>query len=160
MQYLVGASSGTVVAGGNGQGVNSSQLNSPIGLYFDSSSNSLVIANGGANNIVRWVLGATSWTLIAGDPSGTVGATSTMLYYPVGVALDSWGNMYVADTYNHRIQFFLAGQSSGTTIAGVAATRGNSSTLLNFPYNLVLDADLNLYVADSMNHRVQKFIRY
>jgi hypothetical protein len=155
----VGASSGTVVAGGNGQGFNNMQLNYPIGLYLDSSSNSLVIANAGANNIVRWVLGASSWTLIAGDPSGTVGATSTMFYHPAGVTFDSWGNMYVADTYNHRIQFFLAGQSSGTTIAGVATTRGNSSTLLNFPYNLILDANLNLYVADSMNHRVQKFLR-
>jgi hypothetical protein len=160
MQYLVGASSGTVVAGGNGQGVNSSQLNSPIGLYFDSSSNSLVIANAGGNNIVRWVLGASSWTLVAGSPNGTIGATSTMFYYPVGVTFDSWGNMYVADTYNHRIQFFLAGQSSGTTIAGVTSTRGNSSTLLNFPFNLILDANLNLYVADSMNHRVQKFPRH
>jgi sugar lactone lactonase YvrE len=160
MQYLAGASSGIVVAGGNGPGFNNTQLNYPIGLYFDSSSNSLVIANAGANNILRWVLGDISWTLVAGDANGAVGATSTMFFYPVGVTFDSWGNMYVADTYNHRIQFFSAGQSSGTTIAGVATIRGNSNTLLNFPYNLILDADLNLYVADSMNHRVQKFLRY
>jgi sugar lactone lactonase YvrE len=160
MQYRMGASSGTVVAGGYGPGNNSTQLNYPIGLYFDSPSNSLVIANAGGNNILRWVLGATNWTLLAGSANGTMGATSTMMYYPVGVTFDSWGNMYVADTYNHRIQFFLAGQSIGTTIAGVATIGGSNSTLLKFTYNLVLDADLNLYVADSMNHRVQKFLRY
>jgi hypothetical protein len=41
IQYLASASSGTVVAGGNVEGFNNTQMNYPIGLYFDSSSNSL-----------------------------------------------------------------------------------------------------------------------
>jgi hypothetical protein len=160
MCYPTGALSGTVVAGNNGIGYNNTQLNFPIGLYFDSSSNSLVIANAGANNIVRWVLGANSWTLVTGDLSGTIGTSSTMFHYPTSVTFDQWGNMYVADAYNHRIQFFLSGQSSGTTIAGVTAISGSNATLLNTPYTVVLDADLNLYVSDGDNFRVQKFARY
>jgi sugar lactone lactonase YvrE len=160
VRYLSGASSGTVVAGGNGPGVANTQLNYPIGLYLDSSSNSLVIANAAANNIVRWVLGATSWTLVLGDPNGVIGSTSTMFHYPVGVTLDQWGNIYVADTYNHRIQFFLAGTQSGTTIAGVGGIPGSNATLLNNPNTVILDDNLNLYVADGNNHRVQKFLRY
>ena len=158
MSYSAGASSGTVAAGGNGQGTSSNQLNYPVGVYFDASSSSLIIANTGANNIVRWALGANSWTLVAGSISGSMGTTSTLLSYPVGVTLDPMGNVYVADRDNHRIQFFLAGQSIGTTIAGITSSRGNNSASLNSPYSVILDAQLNLYVTDAYNHRIQKFL--
>ena len=160
MQYLQGASSGTVIAGGYGPGSNSSQLNLPTGLYFDSSSNSLVIANTGANNIVRWVIGASSWTLVVGDANGSSGATSTLLDNPMDIVLDSMGNLYVADTNNQRIQFFLAGESNGTTIAGVTGSSGSTSSLLNGPYSVTIDSQLNIYVADYHNYRVQQFLRY
>jgi DNA-binding beta-propeller fold protein YncE len=70
------------------------------------------------------------------------------------------GNVYVADTMNHRIQFISSGQLDGVTIAGMTASSGNSSTLLNSPYSLALDNQLNLYVSDSNNHRIQKFFHY
>jgi hypothetical protein len=54
----------------------------------------------------------------------------------------------------------LAGQSVGTTIAGITSVVGGNSTLLNMPYSLTLDNQLNLYVADTGNYRVQKFLRY
>ncbi|CAF1132663.1 unnamed protein product [Rotaria sordida] len=158
MSYIAGASSGTVVAGGNGLGTANTQLKYPVGIYFDASSNSLIIANTGANNIVRWALGASSWTLIAGSINGTRGSNATLLNYPVGVTMDPMGNTYVADRNNHRIQLFLAGQSIGMTIAGVTNATGTSSTLLNNPYSMVFDAQLNLYVADTYNHRIQKFM--
>lgn len=159
MKYLPGASSGSVVAGGNGPGYNNTQLLNPVGLYFDSSSNSLFIANYGAHNIVRWVIGATSWILIAGI-GGSFGSTSTLLYYPGDVILDSMGNVYVTDTMNHRIQFFWAGQSNGTTIAGITSSSGSSSNQLNTPFGLTIDAQFNIYVADYGNHRIQQFLHY
>ena len=156
MQYLANASLGTVVAGGNGGGTGSTQLNRPYSFAFDSSSNSFLIANYFSHNVVRWVLGASSWTLIAGV-TGSPGATSTMLSSPLSVTLDCMGNMYIADSDNHRIQLFLAGQSNGTTIAGVTGSLGNTSNQLNFPYWAILDNQLNLYVADTLNNRVQRF---
>ena len=159
MRYLFGASSGTVVAGGNGQGSTNTQLNFPIGLYFDSTSNSLLIANSVGHNIVRWVIGATNWTLVAGSNSGASGNASTLLNQPQDVALDSFGNLYVADGYNHRIQFFLAGQFNGTTIAGTG-TASSTAAGLNLPTSVAVDAQLNLYVSDYQNLRVQKFQRY
>ncbi|CAF3767586.1 unnamed protein product [Rotaria sp. Silwood1] len=160
VSYVTGASSGTIVAGGNGPGTNNTQLRNPAGLYFDSSTNSLVIANYGAHNIVRWVLGANSWTLIVGSINGSAGNTSTLLNYPTDVTFDSMGNMYVVDMFNHRVQFFFEGQMNGTTIAGVTGEIGNNATLLNFPVSIVLDTELNLYVADMYNHRIQKFPSY
>ncbi|CAF4148654.1 unnamed protein product, partial [Adineta steineri] len=160
MQYLNGSSSGTVVAGGNGFGTNTSQLWFPFGFTLDLSTNSLIIANYAAHNVVRWVIGATSWTLLAGSSSGASGSSSTLLYNPIGVALDQYHNLYVADAANHRIQFFLAGQFSATTIAGISGSSGNSATQLNRPYGILLDSQLNLYVADNYNSRVQKYAHY
>ena len=51
----------------------------------------------------------------------------------VDITLDSMGNVYVADTYNDRIQFFLAGQSNGTTIAGITGSAGSTPDLLDGP---------------------------
>jgi len=57
MCYTKGNNTGVLVAGGNGRGNNINQLNSPMGIYFDSVSNSLIIANAGSHNIVRWRIG-------------------------------------------------------------------------------------------------------
>ncbi|CAF4048940.1 unnamed protein product, partial [Adineta steineri] len=158
--FLSNASSGIVVAGGNGQGLSNTQLSRPYGMALDLSTNSLIICNYGAHTVVRWILGANSWTLIAGSASGTGGNSATLLYQPVGVTLDQYGNIYVADAGNHRVQCFLVGQSSGITIAGVTGSPGVSASQLNAPYGLILDNQLNLYVADTSNNRVQKFARY
>lgn len=160
MSYAFGASSGTVVARGNGAGKNTTQLCNPVRVYFDSLSNSLVITNHATHNIARWVLGASNWALIAGDSAGNIGNTSTTLRFPTAVVFDPIGNMYIADKDNHRIQLFMADQSETITIAGVTVIYGNTSTLLYQPWSLKLDNQLNLYVADSRNHRIQKFDRY
>ncbi|CAF1467825.1 unnamed protein product [Adineta steineri] len=160
MCYLSGALSGSIVAGGLGSGINNTQLSSPFGIYFDSLSNSLIIANGNANNIVRWTLGASSWTLLAGNANGMSGNTSTELNLPMDVTLDPMGNMYVVERLNHRIQFFPMGETVGTTIAGLTGISGSNSILLNQPMSVTLDSQLNLYVADTFNSRIQKFVRY
>ncbi|CAF2809682.1 unnamed protein product [Rotaria sp. Silwood2] len=100
-----------------------------------------------------------SWTLVAGI-TGSAGSTSTSLNCPLGVALDPVGNMYIADTSNHRIQLFSAGQSNGTTIAGITGSSGTSPSQLARAYWAILDNNLNLYVADTFNHRIQKFEHY
>lgn len=160
MSYAYNSSSGNVVAGGNGGGKNSTQLNLPIGLYFDSISNSLIISNYGSHNIVRWTLGTNSWILLAGDINGLSGTISTRFNRPTDVIFDPMGNMYIADYSNHRIQFFSVDQSNATTIAGITGSGGNSSTQLNTPFSIDLDDQLHLYVADTLNHRIQKFNRY
>ncbi|CAF1467374.1 unnamed protein product [Rotaria sordida] len=160
MSYTEGASMGTMVAGSNRSGTSNIELYNPVGIYLDSFTNSLVIANFGAHNIVRWVLGASSWTLVAGNITGSSGNSSTTLYSPTGVTLDPMGNVYVADALNSRIQFFMSGQSEGTTIIGITNTSGSSSTQLSVPYTVRLDSQLNLYVVDMGYNRILKFLRY
>jgi len=160
MRYLSGSMSGAIVAGTGISGPNNTQLSSPYGIYFDLPTNSLLIANVGTNNIVRWVIGASSWTLVAGNSNGAPGSSSTALYTPADVKVDPMGNVYVADVNNYRIQFFPAGQLNGITIAGVNQTSGTNATQFSGPVFIALDSQLNLYVSDAYNHRVQKFMRY
>ena len=119
-------------------------------------TNSLIIVNTGVHNIVRWVIGANSWTLIAGNINGTGGSTSTTLLSPTDVTLDPMGNTYDVDRDNRRIQFFPV----SITILSSTGTAGTNATLVNIPPSLVLDNQLNLYVVGRVNHRIQKFLRY
>ena len=76
------------------------------------------------------------------------------------LAIPPMCNIYVADRSNHRVQFFMAGQLNATTIAGKTGMAGSSATLLSSPNAMTFDNQLNLYVADWHNHRIQKFSRY
>jgi len=160
MRYYSNASFGTLVAGGNGKGRNSNQFYDPIGIHLDVLSNSLLIATYLGNNVVRWTLGASNWEIVAGHYDGTIGNSSAGLNSPIDVMLDPMGNCYVADYFNDRIQFFPVGERNGTTIAGVTSVPGTDATSLDRPGSVILDNQLNLYVADRFNHRVQKFMRY
>ena len=61
MSYTLGNNSGTLVFGFNGGGNNNTQLYVPRGLHFDILTNSFVITNCAAHNIVRYVLGSSFW---------------------------------------------------------------------------------------------------
>ncbi len=160
MHYTVGNSSGSLVAGQLGAGCSNTQFNGPFAIYFDSLTNSLLISTYFCHQIVRWVLGATNWTLVTGSSSGLSGSTSNTLVLPVGLTLDPMGNLYVADSYNYRIQFFLPNQSNGTTIAGKTSIAGNDLNSLRVPHGVALDNQLNLFVSDKENQRVLKYLRY
>ncbi|CAF1096845.1 unnamed protein product [Adineta steineri] len=151
-------SSVVVIAGGNGQGNLPNQLNDPVGLYFDELNNDLYISNYLGHSITKWKIGELQGTFIAGRV-GENGTSSILLNHPSTVALDKNGNMYIADTYNHRIELFCNdGSKEGKRIAGITGQIGNNDEHLNFPHDLALDIEkYTLYVADSENDRVQKF---
>ena len=153
MYFVVGNANGTVIAGGNGKGLNGNQLSTPVDLQFDAPSNTILIANCDGNNTIRWALDGSNWTLIA-DSSTGIGIC------PRGVTTDPMGNIYIADTKNGRIQFYPVGGTNGTTIAGTKSVLGANASLLASPYSVVLDSQLNLYVSDYSNYRIQKFVRY
>lgn len=160
MSYAKGATNGTLVFGNMGSGLNRTQLQNNVGLQFDTYSNSLLIANHMARNILQYSLGATYWEHRAGNLNGTLGASSTELLGPTEAIFDPMGNLYVADRDNQRIQFFIKGQLNGTTIAGTVYTCSSTLDKLCSPWSLRLDRQLNLYVTDTGNHRILKFLRY
>ena len=159
MHYLPGATSGTQIAGGSTAGLSYTQLYHIWGFHLDTITNSLIIGNAYGRNVVRWRFGDSNWTSMAGI-LGVRSMTSTTFDEPCDVTLDPMGNMYVVDIYANRIQFFWVGESNGTTILGVTGQNGPSANLLYKPGSLILDNQLNIYVVDCYNHRVQKFLRY
>lgn len=160
VSYAKNANSSTLIFGGQGRGVNRTQLSGPAGIYFDFISNSLYIANYYGQSIVRYVLGANQSTLFTGNSNGSFGSGESELKTPLKVILDPMGNIYVADGDNHRVQFYPPDQMNGTTILGTTNVSGTDPSLLNRPRSIAFDNQLNLYVVEEDNHRVQKFLRY
>lgn len=159
-KWASGASSGSTVAGSSSgsSGSTASLLNNPSGLFLDASGN-IYIADGGNNRIQKWTSGASSGTTVAGSSSGTAGSTVSLLNSPTSVWLDGLGYLYICDANNNRIQRWYSGAPSGITIGGNSSgASGNTSSLLNAPKGIALDAGNNVYVADYNNQRVQKFI--
>ncbi|CAF4583959.1 unnamed protein product, partial [Rotaria sp. Silwood2] len=147
-----------LAAGGNGAGAFPNQLSAPQGIFFDSASNSLIIANSGANDVRRWVLGQNIGTIIGNGVQ--VGNAVQPLAGPIGVTLDSAGNLYVSDSGNNRIVLIRPGQITGTIIipgGAVAGAAAATPTSLNNPTAIKLDSQGNLYVADTNRNRVQLF---
>ncbi|CAF1357735.1 unnamed protein product [Adineta steineri] len=144
---------GIVVAGGNGNGNQLSQLNSP-GFIFVDEDQSVYVSDWGNQRIIKWRKDAKEGTIVAGGNDG--GENLNQLYHPQGVIVDGLGQVYVADYGNHRVIRWCEGKEEGEIVVG-GNDQGNQSNQLNLPSGLSFDDDGNLYVADYLNHRVQKF---
>jgi DNA-binding beta-propeller fold protein YncE len=84
---------------------------------------------------------------------GAFGSGNGQFKFPGGVAVDSLGNVYVADRDNNRIQKF---SSNGDYITKWG-TGGTGNGQFKFPGGVAVDSLGNVYVADTNNHRIQKF---
>ncbi|UJR10866.1 hypothetical protein I4U23_015053 [Adineta vaga] len=103
--WKYGARNGTTVAGNGISGSSLSRLSTPSGVFVDSSDGYLYIVDTGNDRIVRWGPNATSGVCIAGC-TNTSGTNSNQLYFPVDLAFDNEGSLYVCDNGNNRIQKF------------------------------------------------------
>ena len=160
VKWSAGALTGVLVAGNGTQGYGSGQLAYPIGITIDAQSNTFYIVDYSSHTVVAWPSGMTARAIVAGLNS-TAGSTQDLLNNPWGIIRDTYGNLYVADTGNNRVQMFCAigsSFSSSSTIAGIGLAQ-LSSRGLHLPTAIAFESQMNLYVADFANHRVQKFMR-
>jgi uncharacterized protein (TIGR03437 family) len=142
-----------------------SALNGPRGVAVDAAGN-LYIADT-ANNRIRKVDTRGIITTVAG--TGTAGfsgdggpAAQAQLNSPRGIALDSAGNLYIADYLNSRIREVVNGNIA--TIAGgvnpVFGYGGDgglaTNALLNFPSAVAVDASGNVYISDTQNNAIRQ----
>lgn len=160
-------SSAGVISNVYGTGVRGSdpgQMDSPGQIALDASGN-LFIADTGNDRVLRIAQGASQATVAAGgNGTGFSGdgsfAVRAKLAGPTSVALDSVGNLYIADFGNARVRkvdtdgnistvagsgtFTFGGDNQSATAAGVA------------PKNIAFDNAGNLLIADILNHRIRK----
>jgi sugar lactone lactonase YvrE len=147
---------------GDGGAATSAQLSNPSALAVDASGN-LYIADTD-NHRIRKISGTTI-TTVAGDGeqgfSGDGGAaTAAGIDSPNGVAVDAAGRIYIGDTHNQRVRVVdMAGLISTLAGGNSKAFGGDggvaTSALLARPRGLSVDAQGNIYVADSDNNRIR-----
>jgi hypothetical protein len=161
----VSTTAGTGVVGytGDNGAATSATLAYPSGVAYDASGN-LFLADAN-NHVVREVSKTGTITTVAGTGiegfSGDGGAaTAAQLDTPTGVAVDASGNLYIADSHNHRIRKVSGGTITTIAGTGVAGFSGDSGVAtaaqLALPSALAVDSSGNLYIADTNNHRIRK----
>jgi sugar lactone lactonase YvrE len=152
-------------AGDNGPGPNAS-LFDPFGIAVDFAGN-VFVADASNCRIREIAAGTGVITTVAGNGqcrySGDNGlATAAALNFPYDVAVDSAGNLYIADTYNFRIRKVDALTKIITTIGG-NGTLGSSgdgglatAASINYAYGVNVDSSGNVFVADTFNERIRR----
>jgi len=171
MFVYAGKPSTTGGYGGDNNSSENASLNSPQQLAIDPTGN-LYIADQ-LNNVIRIVPPNTIINTFAGDHAKVAGyggdggaATSATLNGPQGVATDSNGNVYIADTGNSVVRMvdatgkitLFAGDatSSTTTQSGYSGDTGNAvGAKLNKPTSVATDLNGNVYIADTGNNVVR-----
>jgi sugar lactone lactonase YvrE len=152
--------------GGDSAAASEARLSHPWGLGFDAVGN-LFIADT-ENDRIRMVSPNGIITTVVGTGGGFDGdggpATTALLSQPRAVALDTAGNLFIADTGNNRIRKVSSGPFSNfiTTVAGngIEGFGGDGeaavSAQLAGPSGIAVDAAGNLFITDTGNHRIRK----
>lgn len=150
---LAGSSSGYTNSSGS-----SAKFNNPYGVAVDAQGNIYVSDMG--NHVIRKISPDESVSTLAGSTKGFADGSGTSAKFntPSGIAVDTQGNVYVADAANHKIRKItpngtvstLAGSSSGF----LDATGTNAK--FDNPNGITVDTLGNVYVADNYNNKIRK----
>jgi streptogramin lyase len=144
----------------NGTGI-AAQFNSPSGLAFDQSGNLFVSDTG--NSTIRKITPAgavTTFAGVAGSSAFLDGAAGMALFNsPLGIAVWTNGNIFIADSGNHCIRKISGGVV--TTFAGTPQIWGSANgtgtaAQFNSPCGLAFDTKGNLFVCDANNNTIRK----
>lgn len=151
---------------GSADGTNGgARFNQPLGVAVDSAG-AVYVADTGNHTIRKLTLSGANWivTTLAGQAgvSGSANGTGTNALFnsPQGIAVDSLGNVSVADTLNHTIRK-ITSAAVVSTLAGSPGSYGSadgtaSGAQFYQPQGLAVDSARNIYVADTGNHTIRK----
>ncbi len=156
-QVTVSTLAGTSYGAIDGVGT-AAQFRSPVGITIDAAGNMYVADS--INHRIRKITPAGVVTTFAGSTQGFANGTDIIAMFdtPTGITIDTSGNLYVADSNNHKIRK-ITPTGVVSTVAG--STQGfadgtNVTAMFNTPSGVAIDASGNLYVADSNNQKIRK----
>ncbi len=125
-----------------------SQLNRPHNVFVKNDT--MYIADWGNHRVLRWKIGATQGTLVAG--TGIAGLGLNELYRPNDVIVDEFNNLYINEYFGNRVVKWLNGATSGSIIGGTGSH--NNIDELNYPRGMDRDQNGDIYVTDAGHSRV------
>ena len=164
---LISTIAGTGVAGFNGDDIaaTSAMLNSPSGIVEDSAGN--IFISDLYNNRVRkitLITGLISTIAGTGSPgfnSDNIAAVHALLFSPMGLAIDHFGNVYIADQDNNRVRKVTMSTGEISTVAGTGVAGFNGDDIdamdaqLHYPVGVCVDWEENMYIVDQSNNRIR-----
>jgi sugar lactone lactonase YvrE len=160
--HVIAGNGVTTSFSGDGSSALAAQINNPQGVALDSAGN-LLFADAGNQRIRKVTPGGVISTFAGTGTGGFADGTalSSQFNTPGDLAIDAAGNLYVADTFNHRIRKIstagvvstVAGSASFGTLAGDGGPATAAS--LYQPTGIALDSAGNVYLADSLNARIR-----
>ena len=158
------AGTGTAGYSGDGGQALSAKLMYPSGLAVDKSGN-VYIADYSSNTVRKINSLGTISTLAGNNTQGNAGdggqATAANLYDPTGIALDPYGNIYIADDDNNKIRKVdNTGKINTYAGDGFVGYYGDNvlatTARLSSPWGITVDKHSNVYFADLSNQRIRK----
>jgi sugar lactone lactonase YvrE len=131
-------------------------------VYIAKTNRHHVVRLSPSTGVIAAVAGSDQWHSEWGFGGDGGPATSALLDYPTGVALDAGGNLFIADYFNNRIRRVAFGMGIITTVAGRSTAgfsgdggRGTSASL-NAPFAVAVDGGGHLFIADTGNARIRR----
>ena len=152
-------SDSVIVAGTSGVKGNATDMmaiGTSYNLFVDKYGN-VFVSDLDNHRVMRFLWNSTNGTegvMVAG--TGVGGIDATQLNGPRGVFVTDDGTLYIADSYNHRIQKWIKSAISGSTVAGTEAG-GTGLSELSYPQAVLVDANRCIYVADYGNNRIMRW---
>jgi hypothetical protein len=140
----------TLAAGNGNSGPTPNQLHSPHGIFVDVNFE-LYVADCGNNRIQHFQ---------HGELTGTTMTKEDTLNCPTGVVLDGDSNIYIVDNKNNRIVMTMLNSTEVRCLVGCSNDTKRDSKNLNHPIGISFDTVGNMYVSDTGNDRVQKFLLF
>ncbi|MET9753403.1 RICIN domain-containing protein [Streptomyces syringium] len=158
------AGTGTKGFGGDGGPATAAQLDGPYGVAVDSTG-TLYVSDYNNHRVRKITTDGKISTVVGTGAAGADGdggpAVSARLNYPRGVKVGRAGDLYIADTSNHRVRR-IAADGKISTVAGTGAKGfggdGGPATAaqLDDPFEVTVDGTGTLYISEFGNHRVRK----